>query len=111
MGHVRGRDFKPNPPRAGKTRTTYIKLRVIPLVPMPKSVLLEKVRESAESGRIDPDIDVLYVEYDHKYLNKRTGYERTTDKVQALQDFYAMITNADSATLKPATHKRKKRTR
>lgn len=109
MTKIRPRAYKANPPREGKSRTTYVKVRVVPLVPMPKSVLLQKVRDSAESGVIDPEIDVVYVEYDHKYLGRRSGYRQTADKLEALQDFYRVVTNADSADVRQQKAKTPKR--
>lgn len=93
-----------------RTRTTYVKVRVIPLIPMPKSVLLRKVQESAESGVIDPDIDVRYVQYGHASGRRSVGqFASVADKVEALQDFYGVILSADTANIdRPARARRRK---
>lgn len=96
MGRVKSSAYKSKPKKP--SRIAYVKLRVIPLVPMPKSVLLEKVRESCENQSIDPEIDVRYVEYDHQYNGVRKGFQTISraKKLEALANFYKLVTNADA---------------
>ncbi len=96
MKDIHATDYHRNPSK-GRDRTAYVRLQVIPLVRMPKSELVNKVRLSCERGRIDPDIDVAYIQYDHLYNGKQKGWRTISeaDKLKALADFYAIVTSAD----------------
>lgn len=99
MSRIRSSNYKHNPRKA--SRVAYVKLRVVPLVRMPKSVLLDKVRWSCENGVLDPEIDVRYVEYDHAYNGKRKGFQRISkrDKLEALENFRRLVMSADTVDI------------
>lgn len=96
MSEINQRDYRAN--KKSVSRIAYVKLRVIPKVRMPKSVLLDKIKKSCQTGVLDSEIDVRYVEYDHQTNGARIGWQTPSkdSKIEALKNFYKLVKNADN---------------
>ncbi len=77
--------------RRTKGRTLFMKFAVVPLVRMPRSVMLAKLAEFVETGVVPPLIDVEVADYAHGFGKRYAsgtafrGIDRTriTDMAQA----------------------------
>lgn len=77
---------------ASQPRKLFIKFRVKPLVRMPKSVMLAKIREVCLTGIVPDDIEVAYMEYGHGRGGSYTAGKRLdADSLSEFQNLWQVV--------------------
>lgn len=81
---------KPGKITRRRARSLDLKVRVKPLVRMPVSVMVEKVKEASQFGVVPDDIEIMVVDYTHKVgrrIRAATRFVGDRKIKEALKDF------------------------
>ena len=82
---------------AGRRKVTQVKIRVTALKAMRRSMLLQKLRESIESGVIDGDIEVQSLDWGKVKGSRFKPHTRLTPPdVEELTKVYNVLAGADA---------------
>lgn len=75
------------------SRRLFLKFRVRPLVPMPKSVLFGKLRHMVHTGDVPEDVEVAYMSYDRQRGQRfEPGSRLSTAELAEFEKFYNVLT-------------------
>lgn len=78
-----------------KPRRTLLKIRVVPLVRMPKSRLFTLIKQACETGIIPDDIELQTLNWDHGTGGSyRRGYSLSARDRENLRNCYEFLTGA-----------------
>ena len=89
--------------KKGKSRRTQLKIRAVPLHPMPKSVFYSKIRQACRTGIVPDGIEMTTMDW-AKGTGRtlRAGITLDADDSDALKRAYKVLTESDIRIERPS---------
>lgn len=82
-------------------RRLTLKIRVRPLVRMPKSELFHQVRHAIRTGVVPDTVEIMAMDWGHATGRRlQAGSTISGDDLDAMRDFYNVLTAMDSGDLR-----------